>query len=208
MKSNLNEALSRQATFTFENTSSAAARRLCLFPGHFNTQALALSKETGVTKGSSTVDVLKNAIVYNGNKANIVAAGYACDQVAYEYFSDQPSDDTIKVVAESPITKYNDFLEYIKLVGLQVTKMRITNLNANANIFNQQMQVSASTIGGIAGSEFITLSEYIKADNYHINFIDIDLEERELELDSTTLLFMTLPESAKFSIKFIVEPID
>lgn len=194
----LKQALKSQVTFTFENTDSANAKRLCLFPGHFNTQELIVSVN------SSTTDV-KNVVMANSSVANITAAGYACDQVAYDYVAGQRSTDKIQVTPNSQRTKYEDFLNYIKLNGLSVTKMRIRNLNQNVEIFDQEMEVSASAVGGKNGSDFITFSEYVSPNAYDRTFIDIDLKNQNLVLDNTTLAFLTMPASAKMSIQFTIE---
>lgn len=193
----LNQALKSQVTFTFENTDANNDKRLCLFPGHFDTQELVTSVN------SSTTD-LKSAIFANSNTANIVAAGYACDQVAYDYFPGQRTTDKITVKPNSQRTKYNDFLNYIKLNGARITKMRIKNLNGNVEIFDQEMEISASALGGKFGSDFINFNEYVKANAYDRSFIEIDLAEANLTLDHTTLAFLTLPASAKLSIQFSI----
>ncbi|MCQ2319629.1 MAG: hypothetical protein MJZ90_12045 [Bacteroidales bacterium] len=64
--SKLNTALKAVATFTFQNTDSNASKRLCLFPGHFDTIELVSG-----TRGSATV----TKPVYS-NISHITDAGY------------------------------------------------------------------------------------------------------------------------------------
>lgn len=193
--SKLITALKAVASFTFQNTDSSNAKRLCLFPGHFDTLELVSS-----TSGSDTVIVP----VYS-NVSHITDAGYNCDQVAYDNFATQKSTDKIQCKANSKRTKWADFLRYIQLNGLKVTKMRIKNLVTDDAIFNQELEISASAVGGKVGSDFINLSEYVSSSAYDRSFIDIDLSAANLTLDNTTLAFLDVPASAKFSIQFTVE---
>lgn len=193
--SKLITALKAVASFTFQNTDTSNAKRLCLFPGHFDT----LDMVSG-TRGSDTA----TALVYS-NVSHITDAGYNCDQVAYDYIDIQKSTDKIQCKANSKRTKWADFLRYIQLNGLKVTKMRIKNLVSDDAIFNQELEISASTVGGKVGSDFINLSEYVSSSAYDRSFIDIDLSAANLTLDNTTLAFLDVPASAKFSIQFTVE---
>ncbi|MCQ2318490.1 MAG: hypothetical protein MJZ90_06180 [Bacteroidales bacterium] len=193
--SKLITALKAVASFTFQNTDSNASKRLCLFPGHFDTLELVSG-----TRGSATV----TEPVYS-NISHITDAGYNCDQVAYDKIDIQKTTDKITCTANSKRTKWADFLRYIQLNGLRVTKMRIKNLGTNDAIFNQEIEISASAIGGKVGSDFINLSEYVSANAYDRSFIDIDLSAASLSLDNTTLAFLDVPASANFSIQFTVE---
>lgn len=194
--SKLITALKAVASFTFQNTDSSSAKRLCLFPGHFDTLELVSG-----TRGETSVTVPAYS-----NVSHITDAGYNCDQVAYDNFDTQRSTDKIQCKANSKRTKWADFLRYIQLNGLKVTKMRIKNLLANDDaIFNQELEISASAVGGKVGSDFINLSEYVSPNAYDRSFIDIDLSAANLTLDNTTLAFLDIPASAKFSIQFTVE---
>ena len=187
---NLAKAMKAQATFTFHNTSSEE-KRLCLFPGHFD-----------------VTNVISNDGKYTVNQSNnqpIVDAGYACDQMAYDNNgSDKRDGDSITVTANSRRTRYADFLNYIKLNGLKVSKIRIQNLNSNVEMFDQEMEISASCIGGKAGSDFIQFSEYVSPNAYDRSFIVIDLESMNLVLDNTTLALLTFKGNAKLSMQFFL----
>ena len=187
---NLAKAMKAQATFTFHNTSSEE-KRLCLFPGHFD-----------------VTNVISNDGKYTVNQSNnqpIVDAGYACDQMAYDNNgSDKRDGDSITVTANSRRTRYADFLNYIKLNGLKVSKIRIQNLNSNVEMFDQEMEISASCIGGKAGSDLIQFSEYVSPNAYDRSFIVIDLESMNLVLDNTTLAFLTFKGNAKLSMQFFL----
>lgn len=191
----LNKALKSVASFTFQNTDSSNAKRLCLFPGHFDTLELI----TGTRSTASVTEPCYSKI------SHITAAGYACDQVAYDNVDIQKSADKVTVKANSQRTKYADFLRYIQLNGLKVTKMRIKNLGSNDDIFNQELEISSSTIGGKVGSDYVQFSEYVSPNAYDRSFIDIDLSASNLTLDNTTLAFLNVPASAHFSIQFTIE---
>lgn len=196
--SNFNKSIRPVASFTFQNTTAA---RLCLFPGHYNTEEV-------VVKDSK-------AHVSFADPTAIKAAGYDCAQVADDYNSaianakangDGAYPVTIK--PKTPATRYRDFLNYVKYSGLKVVKMRITDLTNSANpsreIFQQNIEVTQSSIGSKSGSDYVQLSAYINPANFLQNFIDIDLEkdERKLSLDETTLVFLDVPANSNFQIDF------
>ena len=193
--SRLNQSLKPVASFVFENKSENN-RVLCLIPGHYNTAEI-----KDVTDGEGE----KTSIISYADPTGIVRAGYQCDQVADDYSNGQLRGyDEIEIRPKSERCRYRDFLNYIKFSGLRVTHMRITDLNVDSSheIFNQELEISASAIGAKAGSDFIQLSSYIDASNYIQRFIDVDLTTRNLVLDETTLAFLKVPASAHFQIDF------
>lgn len=208
---NLAKSMRPVASFVFENKTSDPAK-LCLIPGHFNTVSiLGLVIDTNVTAPYPITSFLTYA-----DPSAIKAAGYDCDQVADDFSLTQNMKNgstnkyPIEVVSKSNKTRYRDFLNYIKVSGLKVTKMRITDLSTAANpsreIFNSEIEVAQSAIGSKSGSDFIQLSSHIDPSNYLQNFIEIDLELQNLLLDETTLAFLEVPGSAKFQIDFTLAP--
>ncbi len=195
----LKKSMEPVASFKFENGANQA--KVCLFPGHYDCTELA--------KAESGTPLISYA-----NPAGLVAAGYSCDQVADDYnteFNTAKGDRAypVKITPKSQRTRYRDFLNYIKYSGLRVSKIRITDLtgttpgsNSNREIFGQELEISASSIGSKAGSDFIQLASHIDPSNYLQNFIDIDLASQNLLLDETTLAFLTVPANANFQIDF------
>lgn len=188
--SKLNQSLKPQASFVFENTADES-KVICLIPGHYNTAKVQTDAEGSV-------------ILSYSDPYAIVKAGYQCDQVADDYSAGVLRDAEVRVEAKSQRCRYRDFLNYIKYSGLRVTCMRITDLSNDTSheIFNQEIEISASAIGAKSGSDFIQLSSYIDPSNYIQRFIDVDLATRNLVLDETTLAFLKVPVGAKFQIDF------
>lgn len=191
----LKKSMKPVASFIFENIADVE-KVLCLFPGHFDTTEIVKTNDEGV-------------ILVHSNPKALVDAGYVCDQVADD-FSTQLSEIkdsgeyAIKITKTSARTRYREFLNYIKFSGLRVSKMRITDLvpNSDHEIFNQELEVTASAIGAKAGSDFIQLSAHVDPTNFIQRFIDIDLSQQNLLLDETTLVFLRVPSKAKFQIDF------
>jgi hypothetical protein len=201
MSTELKKSLRPVASFVFNNTSTET-RKLCLFPGH-----LMLAKVTSTIAGSSAPYTVTSILSY-ANPDALCDAGYECDQVADDFNLTSGQNDggtyDIRISPKSRKTRYRDFLNYIKLSGVRVSKMRITDLVANGShdIFQAEMEITASSIGSKAGSDFIQLSQHINPSNYLQNFIEIDLEKQNLLLDETTLAFLEVPGKAQFQIDF------
>ncbi|MBR0323135.1 MAG: hypothetical protein IIX06_01430 [Bacteroidales bacterium] len=201
MSTELKKSLRPVASFVFNNTATET-RKLCLFPGHFM-----LAKVTSAMAGSSAPYTVTSILSY-ANPDALCDAGYDCDQVADDFNITSNHNDghdyDIRITPKSRKTRYRDFLNYIKLSGVRVSKMRITDLVANGNhdIFQTEMEITASSIGSKAGSDFIQLSQHINPSNYLQNFIEIDLEKQNLLLDETTLAFLEVPGKAQFQIDF------
>lgn len=200
--SELSKSMQPVASFIFENLDDTNAKKLCLFPGHYDTSEIVSGTESG------------SLLLAYSNPAGVTAAGFPCDQVADDYNVASASvrgdgTYTVKITPKTARTRYRDFLNYIKTSGLRVIKMRFTDLKTDDTheIFNQELEVSASAIGQKAGSDFIQLSQHVDPSNYNQSFIDVDLTERNLLLDETTLASLMIPASAKFQIDFTLAKI-
>lgn len=192
----LNQSMRPVASFVFKSFASTG-KKLCLFPGHYDTTEIVEENETS-----------KQIISY-ANPKGIIDAGYNCDQVADDYGGDyiiRDNNYSIEIKPKGSRTRYRDFLNYIKLSGVRVVKMRITDLTTGSNpshdIFYQEIEVSKSAIGSKSGSDFIQLASHINPSNYLQNFIEVDLEKQNLLLDETTLAFLDVPAGANFQIDF------
>ena len=199
MNQTLKQALQPVASFVISN-SAVTEKKLCLFSGHFDTAEVV----TGTVNGSPVT-----GIVYD-DKTGIVAAGYTCDYVATDYSSllKAAKNPDVDVRPNSARCRYQDFLNYIALVGSKVTKIRLTNLTGTAAgraQFDREMEISASEVGSKAGSDFIQLNSYKNPANYDQDLIEIDLERQNLILDATTLAFLTIAPGAQFSIEFTLD---
>lgn len=196
----LRQALNPVVSFNIQNTDSSNSKKLCLLPGHFNTEEIVM-----VTESGSSVAKLSYA-----SPSRLTDAGYACDQVADDTLAAVKSAKSyaLNVTPGSPRCHYRDFLDYISRVGSKITKIRITNNTGNAAgraQFDKEMQVSASLLGSTAGSDYINLASCKNPANYDQDMIIIDLSERNLVFDATTLLFLTVIPSANFTIEFTLD---
>ena len=197
--STLNQSMRPVASFIFDNSKEGASDvKLCLFSGHYDVSEV----------GSVSRDQIQKFDVRYTNVKVLQDAGYECDQVADDYSSSIfgiSALDQVIIKGVSKKTRYRDFINYIKLAGLKVTKMRITDLlgpNSSHEIFQQEMEISSSSIGAKSGSDFVQLAQHINPSNYLQTFIEVDLELQNLLLDETTLAFLKVPAGAKFQIDF------
>lgn len=197
--SKLNSSMRPVASFIFDNSKeSAVDTKLCLFSGHYDVSEVCS-------------DTLTNPSKYDVRYTNVRVlqdAGYECDQIADDTSYCKVGISGSNKVAITPVskkTRYRDFINYIKLAGLKITKMRITDLmgpNSSHEIFQQEMEISSSSIGAKSGSDFVQLAQHINPSNYLQTFIEVDLELQNLLLDETTLAFLKVPAGAKFQIDF------
>lgn len=197
--SKLNSSMRPVASFIFDNSKeSAVDTKLCLFSGHYDVSEVCS-------------DTLTNPSKYDVRYTNVRVlqdAGYECDQIADDTSYCKVGISGFNKVAITPVskkTRYRDFINYIKLAGLKITKMRITDLmgpNSSHEIFQQEMEISSSSIGAKSGSDFVQLAQHINPSNYLQTFIEVDLELQNLLLDETTLAFLKVPAGAKFQIDF------
>lgn len=204
--SQLNSALQPVVSFRFKNLNTTNYKIVCLIPGHYDTQEIV--SYTVIESGET---VTKYALSYL-NPAVLAEAGYACDEVADDLNANLQGYGKltyqVTVTPAAGNSKYRDFLGYIKTVGSRIKKIRITN-NTNDNAgraqFDQFFEVSASSIGSKAGSDYINLASCKDPKNYDLNMIDIDLEARNLVLDATTLLFLKVAPNTDFTIEFTLD---
>lgn len=197
-KTELQQSLQAVASFRIKNPSENSVR-VCFFPGHYNTAEVVASSEQG-----------KYLISYADPTA-LKNAGYDCVQVADDYNAknnlnkaDGSGAYPVLIMPKGGKTRYRDFLSMIKLSGLKVSKIRLTDLVANGNheIFGQDLEVSKSAIGAKGGVDIVNLASHINPANFLQNFIDIDLAISNLRLDETTLMFMEIPAHADFQIDY------
>ena len=200
----LSKALQPIVSFRFVNLT-ALYKTLCLIPGHYDTQEVV--KYT-VSEGGSNVD--KYTLSYL-NPDVLKDAGYSCDEVADDLNINLQGDGKttypITVTPAAGNSKYRDFLKYIKNVGSRIQKIRVTNNGSDSGRtqFDQFFEVTASSIGSKAGSDYINLSSCKDPKNFDLNMIDVDLEARNLVLDATTLLFLKVAPNTDFTIEFTLD---
>lgn len=200
----LDKSLKPVASFRVKNNTETSVK-LCLLPGHYDTKEILVSAEGKVFIGHC-------------NPSALVDAGFQCQQVADDYKSATLMYDQTRgaeayplvITPKSKRTRYRDFLHFIRLKGLRVTKIKISdNLDSPEHkIFQSEMEVSASSIGSKVGSDFIQLSDHRKPSNYDQSFIEVDFSSVSLEMTETTLLSLEVPGGADFYIDFTVEPAD
>lgn len=188
----LTEALRAKATFNIVNSSSSAAKKLAFLPGIYSSMIF--------SQDSSS----KAAIISYASPANLVNAGYNCDQVADDY----NSGDSLQVVQVSGVgrTKYRDFLNTVQRIGVRVSRIIIQNKNTSSqDIFDQEIEASRTAIGTRGETRFITLQDYVSVNAYDRTKITIDLTNAPLDLTPDMFLAMNIPASASFSIQFEFE---
>jgi len=198
---NLNNALQPVVSFRLTNTSTTDYKTICLIPGHYDSATI-----MSYTSSGSTVNVISylNPQVLND-------AGYACNEIADDYDSNlvgSAKTYPISVVPAAGNSRYRDFLQYVRVVGSRIKRIRLTNNTGSAagrTQFDQFFEVSASAIGSKAGSDYINLASCKDPKNYDLDMIDVDLDARNLVLDATTLLFLKVAPSADFTVEFTLD---
>lgn len=197
-KTEFQESLQAVASFRIKNPSSNSVR-VCFFPGHYDTAEVVSSTDSG------------KYIISYADPSALKNAGYDCVQVADDFNAKNTmnkNDGTgtypVVILPKGGKTRYRDFLNMIKLSGLKVSKIRLTDLvtNGNHEIFGQDLEVSKSAIGAKGGVDIVNLASHINPAHFLQNFIDIDLASSNLKLDETTLLFMEIPANADFQIDY------
>lgn len=196
MKNSLKEALKANATFVFDGSSnSSAAKKVAILPGIYDTMKQ-------VTDGTS-----KETVITLSNPANLVNAGYSCDQVADDYNSADSSQ--VVHISGSNRTKVRDFLHTVQRVGIKVTKIIIQNMTTQSGykdlIFDQEIELARTAVGAKGAMDFINLQNYIDVNAYDRSKITIDLSDEPLYLTPEVYMAITVPVYAKFSMQFVFE---
>lgn len=201
---NLEESLKTTASFLFEvNKSLAEGQRMGIFTGHYNVDQIKVIGNIG--------EANSNVVLTHNNIAPLQQAGYSCDVIADDSLMrlspESRGEYPLQITAKKGRTRISDFQNYIKYSGMKVSKIRITDLSGDEThpLFNGEIEVSRSQIGSKGPSDYIQLSTYIDPRNYKDNIIEIDLTERELLLDETTVVIMDLCPGAKFQMDFILD---
>ena len=193
MKQTLFEALQSSVTFNFDNTDQGAiARKLCLLPGVYDTLKFGQDSTT------------KEAFLSFSNPANLVNAGYQCDQVADDY----NSGDTGQYVhvTGTTRTRYRDFLNTVQRLGIRVKKIVIQNKANSADLFDQEFTLARTAVGAMGAQRFLKLQNYIKTDQYDRSKIEIEFtDDAPLDLTPEMYMALTVPAGAQFSMQFIFE---
>lgn len=190
MQNTLKEALRAQATFSIAGDPSYD-KKLCLLPGIYSTMKQttdASSKETTITFSDPT---------------NLNNAGYACDQVADDYNSND-SGQYVQVNGVGRV-KYRDFLDTVQRVGLRVSQIIIQNKTSSQAIFDQQIEIAKTVLGAKGGMDFITLQQYVNVNAYDRSKITIDLSDETLDLTPEVFMAINVPAASNFSIQFVFE---
>lgn len=195
--SELTNSLRAVASFRVTN-KTANGQRVCFFPGHYDTAEVVATTDSKYMISYADPSAIKNA-------------GYDCVQVADDYNAknalnkiDGSGTYPVTIQPKGGKTRYRDFLNMIKLSGLKVSKIRITDLvpNGSHEIFSQDLEISQSAIGAKGGTDIVNLSSHINPAHFLQNFIDIDLAGNNLRLDETTLMFLEAPAASDFQIEF------
>lgn len=195
MQNTLREALQACATFNIQGDASAA-KKLAFLPGIYS----AMTQSTDTTT--------KETVITYSDPANLVNAGYNCDQVADDYISGVEGMP-VHVTGANRV-KYRDFLNTVQRVGINVTKIVIQNKvpqsNAGANdIFDQELEIARTAIGAKGGTDFIQLQNYVSVNAYDRSKITIDLSAEPLYLTPEVFMAMVIPAGANFSMQFFFE---
>lgn len=199
MQNTLKEALRAKVTFEVENTLNNASKKLAFLPGVYSTM-----KPIVVTTGTGESAKTEMKGISYADPTNLQNAGYACDQVADDY----NSDDTLQVIKVNGANriKYRDFLNTVQRVGIRVTRIVIQNkLLNNQDIYDQEIELAKTAIGAKGGTDFINLQDYVSVNAFDRTKIILDFSDQPLELTPEVFMAMTIPASAKFSIQLEFE---
>ena len=191
MKQKLQEALQSSATFNITGDTSAA-KKLCLLPGIYDTFKC-------TQDGTS-----KNVVINYSSPSNLNNAGYTCDQVADDY--DSTDSAQLVHVTGTTRTKFRDFCNTVQRVGIRVKKIIIQNKVSSADIFDQEIELSLTSVGAKGATRFIKLQNFVSVSAYDRSKIELEFtDDAPLDLTPQTFMAMNIPANASFSIQFVFE---
>ncbi len=193
MQNTLREALKASVTFNFKNETPTggtdAVKKVAILPGIYDTM------EQILDSGKVT------AVCYT-DPTNLNNAGYNCDEVADDYNS---ASGVYVQVTSSKRARFRDFLNYVRRVGVTVSRIVIQNKTSDVSIYDQEIEVSRTLIGAKGGTDFIQLQDFVKTDQYDRSKITIDLSDEPLLLTPEVFMAITVPVGAEFSMQFVFE---
>lgn len=195
MQNTLREALKASVTFDFNNVTptggTAAAKKVAILPGIYNTMKQ-------VTDSTS-----KETVVVYTDPANLVNAGYSCDEVADDY---NAASGVFVQVTSNKRAKFRDFLNYVQRVGVACSRIVIQNKNTSSqDIYDQDIEIARTVIGAKGGTDFIQLQDYVSVDAYDRSKITIDLSQDPLILTPEVFMAITVPIGGHFSMQFVFD---
>ena len=197
MKQQLKEALQASATFNITGDDNYS-KMLCLLPGIYDTDKFVF------TPGKSGED--PTCVMNKSNTANLVNAGYPCDQVADDY--DANDSDQLVEVTSVTRTKYRDFRNTVERIGIRVKKIVIQNKTnpSDETLFDQEIELSRTAIGAKGATRFLKLQNYISTAAYDRSKIEIEFtDDAPLDITPDTYMAMRIPAGANFSMQFVFE---
>lgn len=192
MQNTLREALEASVTFDFHNVTptgeTAAAKKLAILPGIYNTM-----KQVTDTTSKETV------VVYT-DPANLVNAGYNCDEVMDDY---NPASGVYVQVTSNKRARVRDFMNYVQRVGVSLKRIVIQNKTEDSDIYDQEIEIARTVIGAKGGTDFIQLQDYVSVNAYDRSKITIDLSQDPLMLTPEVFMALNVPSGAHFSMQFV-----
>lgn len=191
MQNTLREALNPSVTFNFKNETpsgqTAADKKVAILPGIYDTMKQTL------------VDGKVAAVCYT-DPTNLNNAGYNCDEVADDY---NPASGVYVQVTSTKRTRVRDFGNYVRRIGVTVSRIVIQNKTNNASIFDQEIELARTVCGAKGGTDFIQLQDFVKTDQYDRSKITIDMSDDPLYLTPEVFMAINVPSGAEFSMQFV-----
>lgn len=193
MQNTLREALKASVTFGFKNETptggTASAKKVAILPGIFDTM-------------KQVIDSGKVTAVCYTDPTNLNNAGYNCDEVADDY---NAASGVYVQVTGTKRTRFRDFLNYVRRVGVTVSRIVIQNKTQSSDLFDQEIEISRTLPGAKGGTDFIQLQDFVKTDQYDRTKITIDMNDEPLLLTPEVFMALTVPAGAEFSMQFVFE---
>lgn len=219
MEKTLREALKASATFNIKGATTRDVK-LAFLPGVYDT-----TLEGEVDEANKKNPCL---ITPMSSTANLVNAGYYCDQQADDFKynnlvkatgggepvfntvhgAEASSGSSVNYVSVSGANRvrYRDFLNTVQRVGIKVSKIIIQNKNLGSqDIFDQEIEIARTAVGAMGAMDFIQLQNYVSVHAYDRSKIEIDLSMQPLHITPEVYMGMNIPANASFSIQFVFE---